>query len=76
MEKNSLPKEIISLLPDSSRAGVDFLIKQDRYVDLIVPRGGEALIRYVSENASVPVVKHDKGLCQLYRKECRYRYGD
>jgi glutamate-5-semialdehyde dehydrogenase len=66
LEKNSLPKEIISLLPDSSRAGVDFLIKQDRYVDLIVPRGGEALIRYVSENATVPVVKHDKGLCHTY----------
>ena len=66
LEKNGLPKEIISLLPDSSRAGVDYLIKQDRYVDLIVPRGGEALIRYVSANATVPVVKHDKGLCHTY----------
>jgi len=63
---NNLPKEIISLLPDSSRAGVDYLIKQDKYVDLIVPRGGEALIRYVSHNATVPVVKHDKGLCHTY----------
>jgi glutamate-5-semialdehyde dehydrogenase len=64
--ENGLPKEIISLLPDSTRAGVDYLIKQDRYVDLIVPRGGEALIRYVSSNATVPVVKHDKGLCHTY----------
>jgi len=64
--KNGLPKEIISLLPDSSRAGVDYLIKQDKYVDLIVPRGGEALIKYVSTNATVPVVKHDKGLCHTY----------
>ena len=66
LDKNNLPKEIISLLPDSSREGVDFLIRQDRYVDLIVPRGGEALIRYVSANATVPVVKHDKGLCHTY----------
>ncbi len=66
LEKNNLPKEIISLLPDSSREGVDFLIKQDRYVDLIVPRGGEGLIRYVSTNATVPVVKHDKGLCHTF----------
>ena len=66
LEANSLPKEIISLLPDSSRAGVDYLIKQDKYVDLIVPRGGERLIRYVSTNAIVPVVKHDKGLCHTY----------
>jgi glutamate-5-semialdehyde dehydrogenase len=61
-----LPKEVISLLPDSSREGVTYLIKQDRYVDLIVPRGGEALIKYVSANATVPVVKHDKGLCHTY----------
>ena len=66
LEAEGLPREIISLLPDSSREGVAYLIRQDRYVDLIVPRGGEALIRYVSENASVPVVKHDKGLCHTY----------
>ena len=66
---NDLPKEIISLLPDSSREGVNYLIKQDRYVDLIIPRGGEGLIRHVSENATVPVVKHDKGLCHTYIDE-------
>ncbi|TQV64143.1 MAG: glutamate-5-semialdehyde dehydrogenase [Sulfurovum sp.] len=66
LEKNALPIEIISLLPDSSREGVAKLIKQDKYVDLIVPRGGEALIRYISSNSSVPVVKHDKGLCHTY----------
>ena len=67
--ESGLPKEIIALLPDSSRAGVDYLIKQDKYVDLIVPRGGEALIKYVSANATVPVVKHDKGLCHTYIEE-------
>ena len=66
LERNGLPREVISLLPDYSREGVDKLIKMDRYVDLIIPRGGEALIRYVSENATVPVVKHDKGLCHTY----------
>lgn len=64
--KNNLPKELIALLPDSSREGVAKLIKMDKYVDLIVPRGGEGLIRYVSQNSSVPVVKHDKGLCHTY----------
>ncbi len=64
--KNRLPKEIISLLPDSSREGVANLIKEDEYVDLIVPRGGEGLIKYISKNSSVPVVKHDKGLCHTY----------
>ena len=63
---NKLPEQAISLLPDYTREGVAKLIKQDKYVDLIVPRGGEALIKYVSENSSVPVIKHDKGLCHIY----------
>lgn len=64
--RNNLPKELIALLPDATREGVAKLITMDRYVDLIVPRGGEALIRFVSQNSSVPVVKHDKGLCHTY----------
>ena len=67
--KNSLPSEIISLLPDLSREGVAKLIKMDKYVDLIIPRGGEALIRFVSQNSTVPVVKHDKGLCHIFIDE-------
>jgi len=69
LEDNGFPKEAIALLPDSSREGVSKLIKQDAYVDLIVPRGGEALIKFVSSNATVPVVKHDKGLCHTYIDE-------
>lgn len=69
LEAHGLPKGAIALLPDSSREGVAKLIKQDAYVDLIVPRGGEALIRYVSSNATVHVVKHDKGLCHTYVDE-------
>jgi len=66
LRSNGLPEALISLIPDASREGVSKLIKMDKYVDLIVPRGGEGLIRYVSENASVPVVKHDKGQCHTY----------
>lgn len=66
LEKNSIPKEAVSLLPDSSREGVAKLIKEDKFVDLIVPRGGEALIKFISENSSIPVVKHDKGVCHIF----------
>jgi len=66
LERNSIPKEVISLLPDSSRESVTKLIKEDSFVDLIVPRGGEGLIRYIAKNSLVPVVKHDKGLCHTY----------
>jgi glutamate-5-semialdehyde dehydrogenase len=66
LKSNNLPEALISLIPDASREGVAKLIKMDKYVDLIVPRGGEGLIRYVSDNATVPVVKHDKGQCHTY----------
>ena len=63
---NKLPKDIISLIPDETREGVARLIKMDRYIDLVIPRGGAGLIKYISENSTVPVVKHDKGLCHTY----------
>ena len=69
LEKNNLPVDAVSILPDYSRSGVEWLIKQDKYVDLIIPRGGEKLIKFVSENSKVPVVKHDKGLCHVYVHE-------
>ena len=69
LAKNSLPTSLISLIPDSSRAGVDKLIKMDKYVDLIIPRGGAGLINHVSKNATVSVVKHDKGQCHTYIDE-------
>jgi glutamate-5-semialdehyde dehydrogenase len=69
LKNNDLPEALISLIPDASREGVAKLIKMDKYVDLIVPRGGEGLIRYVSDNATVPVVKHDKGQCHTYIDE-------
>jgi glutamate-5-semialdehyde dehydrogenase len=69
LKENDLPEALISLIPDASREGVAKLIKMDKYVDLIVPRGGEGLIRYVSDNATVPVVKHDKGQCHTYIDE-------
>ena len=69
LKANALPTALISLIPDASREGVAKLIKMDKYVDLIVPRGGEGIIRYVSDNATVPVVKHDKGQCHTYIDE-------
>ncbi len=66
LKEHDLPMEAIMLLPDYSREGVSKLIKMDKYVDLIIPRGGEALIKYISSNSTVPVIKHDKGLCHTY----------
>lgn len=69
LEDNGLPKNLISLIPDNTREGVANLIKQDKYLDLIIPRGGAGLIKYISTNSSVPVIKHDKGLNHTYIHE-------
>jgi glutamate-5-semialdehyde dehydrogenase len=66
LAKHNLPTAIISLIPDSSREGVNKLIKMDKYVDLIIPRGGAGLIKHITQNATVSVVKHDKGQCHTY----------
>lgn len=59
-----LPQGSVNLV--ETREDVAELLKLDQYIDLMVPRGGSALIQYVKANASMPVVAHDKGLCHLY----------
>lgn len=66
LEEFHLPKECISVLQDYSRESVLEFIKQDKYIDLLIPRGGEGLISFVSQNATIPTLKHDKGVCHLY----------
>jgi len=66
LEKVGLPPEAIGFVDVPDREAVDVLLTLDRYVDLIVPRGGEAFVRMVAERASIPVLKHDKGLCHVY----------
>jgi len=59
-----LPAGSVSLI--ESREDVSELLKLNQFIDLMVPRGGSALIKHVRENATMPVVAHDKGLCHLY----------
>jgi glutamate-5-semialdehyde dehydrogenase len=66
LEKAGLPPEALGFIDVPDREAVEILITLDRYVDLIVPRGGEAFIRLVAERATIPILKHDKGLCHVY----------
>ncbi len=65
-KKSGLPEKALQLIDTTDRAAVQELLKMDEMVDLIIPRGGHALIRMVVENSSIPVIKHDKGLCHVY----------
>jgi glutamate-5-semialdehyde dehydrogenase len=53
----------------ASRETTDFLIKQHRLIDVLIPRGGNRLIEYVTENSSLPLIKNDRGLCHVYVHE-------
>lgn len=61
-----LPKALISMVPDPDRALMLELMQQREFIDVIIPRGGEGLINYVTENSSIPVIQHFKGVCHLY----------
>ncbi len=66
LKKNDVDQNIISLIPITDRQAVTHMLKLEDQIDLIIPRGGEALIRSVTENSRIPVIKHYKGVCHLY----------
>lgn len=66
LREKGLPVAAVTLLDDLRRESMLELIQLSGIVDLVIPRGGESLIRFVSEHARVPVIKHYKGVCHLY----------
>jgi glutamate-5-semialdehyde dehydrogenase len=64
--KFDLPKELITVVPDPSRDLMFELMQQRDSIDVIIPRGGEGLINYVTDNSKIPVIQHFKGVCHLY----------
>ena len=61
-----LPENSIQIVNSTDRSAVTKLLKQDKYIDLIIPRGGKSLIRAISEGTRIPVLKHYDGICHLY----------
>ena len=66
VEKAGLPADSVQVVDTADRAAVMTMLTLDRFIDLIIPRGGEEFVRLVNERATVPVLKHDKGLCHVY----------
>ncbi len=61
-----LPDGAVQLLPWTERTAVNLMLKMHQYIDLVIPRGGEGLIRAVMAESTIPVIKHYKGVCHLY----------
>ena len=61
-----LPRDCVQLVPTTDRAALNILLKLDSHIHCIIPRGGEGLIRFVTENSTIPVIKHYTGVCFVY----------
>ena len=66
LQETGLPEHTVQAVPVPDRSAVAALLKQEEFIDLIIPRGGEGLIRFVVENSRIPVLKHSKGVCHVY----------
>ena len=64
-----LPETAVQIVPVRDRKAVNILLNQEEFIDLIIPRGGEGLIRFVVEHSTIPVLKHYKGVCHVYVDE-------
>ncbi len=67
--ETGLPVETVQVVPVRDRKAVNVLLNQEEFVDLIIPRGGEGLIRFVVEHSTIPVLKHYKGVCHVFVDE-------
>jgi glutamate-5-semialdehyde dehydrogenase len=64
--ETQLPEDAVSIVPRTDREAIDHLLREDRCIDLVIPRGGPGLIRKVAETSRIPVIKHDAGVCHIY----------
>ncbi len=69
LETAGLSRDSVQVLPVRERQAITELLQQEAYIDLVIPRGGEALIRFVVKHSTIPVLKHYKGVCHVYVDE-------
>ncbi len=66
LEAQGIDSDVVQVVPVTDREAITHLISLEEQIDLVIPRGGEGLIRFVSNNSSIPVLKHYKGVCHIY----------
>lgn len=66
IEKEGVSGDIVRLVEDTDRELLSILLKQDAFIDIVIPRGGRGLIDTVTEQSRIPVIKHDKGVCHTF----------
>ncbi len=66
---SGVPVDAVQLVPMADRKAIDVLLEQEQWIDLVIPRGGEGLIRAVTEKSRIPVLQHYKGVCHVFLDE-------
>lgn len=69
LERVGIPRDAIQVVPFTEREAIEEMLLQEEEIDLIIPRGGEALIHFVTDHSKIPVVKHYKGVCHIFVDE-------
>ena len=69
LEKNSVTPSAVQFVRTTDRDAVVKMLKMDNYIDVIIPRGGPGLMKFIAENSTIPVIKHDAGVCHVYIDE-------
>lgn len=69
LSTTTIPKDAVQLVSTPDRAAIDVLLVQDAFIDLVIPRGGEGLIRAVTAKSRIPVIQHYKGVCHIFVDE-------
>jgi len=68
--KAGLPVDCVGIIESTNRDSVVEMVRMKEYIDIIIPRGGLELIRFVEENSLIPVIRHDMGICHTFVDEC------
>ncbi|WP_151194166.1 glutamate-5-semialdehyde dehydrogenase [Cysteiniphilum sp. JM-1] len=66
LAKSEIASDAVQMLPTQERAAIEYLVAQEQYLDVVVPRGGRALIEYLTKHSKVPLFKHLDGICHTY----------
>jgi glutamate-5-semialdehyde dehydrogenase len=66
LKEFNVPEDAVQVIPTPERKLMEYMLELEEYIDLVIPRGGEGLIRFVTEKARMPVIKHYKGVCHVY----------
>lgn len=69
LKDNGVSPDVITMVPDTDRKSMVDLLKFDDLIDIVIPRGGEALMQFIKKHSAIPVIKHDKGVCSIFVDE-------